>query len=174
MPILKPTSEPEAPLRQFRIRLKANLCEEIEAYANWVGLSSINDFLEKASYHVLENDKEWLQVKNNHKLYMKQIFQPVVKFAEESNAKSIIQHDEKPRLVIHKPINREQKDKFLRLEKMLEQSKPIEDARIFLNLVCDLFSGDFDISYSGTCIFLYNSGADQHDDSTMVACVYPY
>ena len=139
MPILTPTISGSD--HQLRIRVKEHLLKEIEAYNEWAGLHSVNDFIEKASLYILENDLEWSKIKQTSLPYIFSQFEHVIKIAENRNKTEIIFNTTKPCLEILKEITPEQLKKFSTLEKMLEESELINDARIFLNIVADLYAG---------------------------------
>ena len=44
---------------QLRIRLKSNICQEIEQYCQWAGIKYRDYFIEQACLFVFKQDKEW-------------------------------------------------------------------------------------------------------------------
>lgn len=173
MPILESSSAQESEICQFRVRVNADLYQEINAYLSWAGLSSMNDFFSKASQYILRTDKEWCAIKKNDRFYFHKLHQPIIEFAIAQNAKQIL-HIQKPRLEIFKNLDDAQKVKFDQLMKIIINSHPINDARIFLEPVINLFFDELDISHSGTCVFLYEKKIERRTEEFMVACIYPY
>lgn len=44
---------------QFRVRLKSNICQEIQQYCEWSGIKYRDYFIEQACTYVFSQDKEW-------------------------------------------------------------------------------------------------------------------
>ncbi len=56
MPLLKKPRDLQQ--EQVRIRVKAQLLDEIKEYCDWVGFN-VNAFFEEAAEYILKKDKEW-------------------------------------------------------------------------------------------------------------------
>ncbi len=67
MPIITKPDYDEKKL-PWRIRLRESVCEEIEAYCEWAGITYRDYFLEQACMHIFSNDKEWCEYKASHEL----------------------------------------------------------------------------------------------------------
>jgi hypothetical protein len=48
---------------QFRIRLDADICHEIDRYCEWAGLPTVDYFIEQSCILALKRDKEWKENK---------------------------------------------------------------------------------------------------------------
>jgi len=55
---------------QFRIRLDADICHEIDKYCEWAGLPTVDYFIEQACMLALKKDREWKE--NKHTLNLNQ------------------------------------------------------------------------------------------------------
>lgn len=51
----------------WRIRLRASIADEIEAYCQWAGIKYRDYFIEQACSHIFRNDHEWIEHKSRTK-----------------------------------------------------------------------------------------------------------